>query len=92
MEMYADIDSRAGVLEPEDMVGIKYRREKLLGMRTRLDTKCRTLREQLSGKTLDESKPQEISCELGQREKLLLPIYNQISVQFANLHDISRSE
>ncbi len=28
--MYADVNSRAGVLEPEGMVGIKYRREKLL--------------------------------------------------------------
>ena len=89
MEMYADVDSRAGVLEPEGMVGIKYRREKLLGTMTRLDAKCRALREQLSDKTLDESKHQEISCELGQRERLLLPIYNQITVQFADLHDRS---
>ena len=30
MEMYADVNARAGVLEPQGMVGIKFRREKLL--------------------------------------------------------------
>ena len=55
----------------------------------RLDPKCKNLREQLGDKTLDETKHQEISYELGKREKLLLPIYNQISVQFADLHDRS---
>lgn len=89
MEMYADVDSRAGVLEPEGMVGIKYRREKLLNTMSRLDAKCRSLREQLSDKNLNETKHQEISIELASREKLLLPIYNQISVQFADLHDRS---
>lgn len=89
MEMYADVESRAGVLEPEGMVGIKYRREKLLATMARLDPKCKNLREQLGDKTLDETKHQEISYELGKREKLLLPIYNQISVQFADLHDRS---
>jgi acetyl-CoA carboxylase carboxyltransferase component len=37
MEMYADEDSRGGVLEPEGIVGIKYRREKQIETMARLD-------------------------------------------------------
>ncbi len=37
MEMYADVDARAGVLEPEGIVEIKMRRDKLLGLMERLD-------------------------------------------------------
>ena len=89
MEMYADKDSRAGVLEPEGMVGIKYRREKLLGTMNRLDPAYKSLREQLSNKDLNVDEHKEISKKLALREKLLLPIYNQISIQFADLHDRS---
>lgn len=89
MEMYADKESRAGVLEPEGMVGIKYRREKLLATMARLDDKCKELREKLSDKNLSSEEQQELSAQLLQREKQLLPIYTQISVQFADLHDRS---
>ena len=37
MEMYADEDARGGVLEPEGIVGIKYRRDKQLETMARLD-------------------------------------------------------
>ncbi|CCF60308.1 hypothetical protein KAFR_0J02440 [Kazachstania africana CBS 2517] len=89
MEMYADVDSRAGVLEPEGMVGIKYRREKLLNTMSRLDDKYRALKEQLSNRQLTSEEHQQISIKLAEREKHLLPIYSQISVQFADLHDRS---
>lgn len=89
MEMYADKESRAGVLEPEGMVGIKYRREKLLTTITRLDETYRNLKEKLSDKTLSGEEHQNISIELAEREKVLIPIYSQISVQFADLHDRS---
>ncbi|CCD26626.1 uncharacterized protein NDAI_0I00570 [Naumovozyma dairenensis CBS 421] len=90
MEMYADKDSRAGVLEPEGMVGIKYRREKLLGTMARLDEKYKTLREKLSNKDLSVEEHQDISKQLLIRERQLMPIYNQISIQFADLHDRSQ--
>ncbi|CCK72032.1 uncharacterized protein KNAG_0I02460 [Huiozyma naganishii CBS 8797] len=89
MEMFADVESRAGVLEPEGMVGIKYRREKLLGTMARLDPVCKELRAQLADKSLSSAEHQEISKKLGAREKQLFPIYNQISIQFADLHDRS---
>ncbi|SCW00349.1 LAFE_0C02234g1_1 [Lachancea fermentati] len=89
MEMYADINARAGVLEPEGMVGIKYRREKLLSTMARLDDKYKSLKEQLSDDSLTADQHQEIANQLADREKILLPIYHQITVQFADLHDRS---
>ena len=89
MEMYADVDSRAGVLEPAGMVGIKYRREKLLNTMARLDEKYKNLKEKLSEKGLSAEEHQKASVELAQREKELLPIYHQITLQFADLHDRS---
>ncbi|GAV53882.1 hypothetical protein ZYGR_0AK03840, partial [Zygosaccharomyces rouxii] len=89
MEMYADKDSRAGVLEPAGMVGVKYRREKLLSTMVRLDDTYRSLKEKLSDASLSPEEHQEISQKLSIREKQLLPIYSSISVQFADLHDRS---
>ena len=89
MEMYADVESRAGVLEPEGMVGIKYRREKLISTMARLDDTYAALKKQLGDSTLSAEQHQEVSAKLAAREKALLPIYQQISVQFADLHDRS---
>lgn len=89
MEMYADVDSRAGVLEPEGMVGIKYRRDKLLGTMERLDPKYAELKKKMGEKNLSPEAYSEVSKQLTTREKHLLPIYAQISVQFADLHDRS---
>ncbi|AAS50436.1 AAR071Wp [Eremothecium gossypii ATCC 10895] len=87
MEMYADSDSRAGVLEPAGMVGIKYRREKLLKTMERLDAKYKELKDSLSDSSLSSEEHQKLANELAAREKLLLPIYQQVSIQFAGLHD-----
>ncbi|AET37860.1 acetyl-CoA carboxylase ACC1 Ecym_2107 [Eremothecium cymbalariae DBVPG len=89
MEMYADVESRAGVLEPEGMVGIKYRREKLLNTMSRLDKQYRSLKDQLADSSLSSEQHQELAKQLAAREKHLLPIYQQITVQFAGLHDKS---
>ncbi|SCU82993.1 LAMI_0C01618g1_1 [Lachancea mirantina] len=89
MEMYADVNSRAGVLEPEGMVGIKYRREKLLSTMARLDEKYKSLKAQLAVPSITPEKHSELSAELVARERVLLPIYHQITVQFADLHDRS---
>ncbi|KAG7265279.1 hypothetical protein CRUP_008184 [Coryphaenoides rupestris] len=65
MEMYADKDSRGGVLEPEGTVEIKFRRKDLLNPAER----------------------KELETKLKEREEFLLPIYHQVAVQFADLHD-----
>lgn len=89
MEMYADVDSRAGVLEPEGMVGIKYRRDKLLATMARLDPTYAELKAKLVNSSVSSDEHSQISAKLVARENALLPIYSQISVQFADLHDRS---
>lgn len=101
--MYADKDSRGGVLEPEGTVEIKYRFKDLKKTINRLDAKCIELHKKISSETVQlQSKETEFSAseltalkqrihalekELEAREKYLTPVYHQISVQFADLHD-----
>ena len=89
MEMYADYNCRAGVLEPEGMVGIKYRRDKLLSTMARLDPTYRNLRAKASSKEISEEERASVSRQLSEREAKLMPIYSQIAIQFADLHDRS---
>ncbi|KAI4160750.1 MAG: hypothetical protein LQ342_005463 [Letrouitia transgressa] len=87
MEMYADEDARGGVLEPEGIVNIKYRRERQLETMARLDDTYASLKKALSDKSLSPEKQTEIKNQMTERENLLLPVYSQISLQFADLHD-----
>lgn len=89
MEMYADEDARGGVLEPEGIVNIKFRRDKQLDTMARLDPTYASLRAQLSDKSkvLSPTEMSEIKKQMTEREQLLLPVYSQISLQFADLHD-----
>lgn len=87
MEMYADEDSRGGVLEPEGIVGIKYRRDKQLDTMARLDAKYGELRRSLADDSLTKEQLSEVKTQMAAREELLLPVYTQIALQFADLHD-----
>ena len=87
MEMHADTKSRAGVLEPEEMVEIKFRKPQLLSTMKRLDETYRNLKKSLDDPTISEMQKQEIKIHLDAREQELLPIYSQIAIQFADLHD-----
>lgn len=88
MEMYADEEARAGVLEPEGMVGIKYRKDKLIATMRRLDPTYGELARKIDeDKDLTDKEVAALRVQLNEREKLLLPVYQQISVQFADLHD-----
>ena len=87
MEMYADEDARAGVLEPEGIIGIKYRRDRQLDTMARLDPTYADLRASLNSKDLTADDQANIKVKLTERETLLLPVYNQIALQFADLHD-----
>ena len=87
MEMYADEDARGGVLEPEGIVNIKYRREKQLETMARLDPTYGRLRAQLARRDLSQDAQSEIKVKITEREKLLGPVYLQIALQFADLHD-----
>lgn len=89
MEMYADEDSRGGVLEPEGLVGIKYRKERQLETMARNDPTYGALKRKLNDPETPKDKLQSIKAEMNEREKLLLPVYGQIAIQFADLHDRS---
>ncbi|CAB1321598.1 unnamed protein product [Coregonus sp. 'balchen'] len=77
MELYADRESRGGVLEAEGTVEIKYRRKDLLKTMRRIDSVYAGLAEQLGKQP----------AKLRAREEFLLPIYHQVAVQFVDLHD-----
>ncbi|PYH45867.1 acetyl-CoA carboxylase ACC1 [Aspergillus saccharolyticus JOP 1030-1] len=87
MEMYADEEARGGVLEPEGIVNIKYRRDKQLDTMARLDPTYGELRRSLEDATLSKEQLSEIKAKMAAREEQLLPVYLQIALQFADLHD-----
>jgi acetyl-CoA carboxylase / biotin carboxylase 1 len=87
MEMYADEESRGGVLEPEGIVNIKYRRDKQLETMARLDPIYAKLRAQSLEKGLSQEALSAIKLKMTEREQLLGPVYQQIALQFADLHD-----
>ena len=88
MEMYADIEARGGVLEPEGMIGIKYRKDKQLETMARLDPTYAALKKQMTANpNLPKDELEALKKKMTIREKQLLPVYSQISLQFADLHD-----
>ncbi|KDE05599.1 acetyl-CoA carboxylase [Microbotryum lychnidis-dioicae p1A1 Lamole] len=87
MEMYADESARAGVLEPEGIVEIKLRKDKLVAMMERLDEPYRTLKAKTVDASLSAADVTAAKNELANREKILMPLYSQIALQFADLHD-----
>uniref|UniRef100_A0AAX7SUC5 acetyl-CoA carboxylase n=1 Tax=Astatotilapia calliptera TaxID=8154 RepID=A0AAX7SUC5_ASTCA len=87
MEMYADKDSRGGVLEPEGTVEIKFRRKDLVKTMRRVDPVYMGLAEKLGTPELSPPDRKELETKLKEREEFLLPIYHQVAVQFADLHD-----
>jgi len=87
MEMYADEDSRGGVLEPEGIVGIKYKKERQLDTMARLDPTYSELKAKLNAENTPQDQLKAIKAQMTEREQKLLPIYGQIALQFADLHD-----
>ena len=87
MEMYADEEARGGILEPEGIVNIKFRRDKQLDTMARLDFTYGELRRSLDNKSLSQEQISDIKVKLAEREEKLLPVYLQIALQFADLHD-----
>ncbi|KAI8815908.1 acetyl-CoA carboxylase [Fimicolochytrium jonesii] len=85
MEMYAEEQSRGGVLEPQGIVEIKFRRPQMIAAMERLDPEYRALKRQLAEATPDAKAHLQAAVE--RREKDLLPVYHQVAVEFADLHD-----
>ncbi|KAM4709981.1 acetyl-CoA carboxylase 2 isoform 2-T2 [Discoglossus pictus] len=87
MELYADKESRGGVLEAEGTVEIRFRRKDLIKTMRRIDAEYAQIVEQLGTPELSDIKRKELEKKLKAREELLLPIYHQVAVKFADLHD-----
>ena len=79
MEMYADVESRGGILEPPGICEVKFRSKDQLAAMHRLDPILATLDEE----------PEANKEEIKKREANLLPMYTQVAHEFADLHDRS---
>lgn len=86
MEMYADEESRGGVLEPEGIVEIKYRADKQRATMARLDKQYSQLLAQSKDAT-DLVAQAQARNALAAREKELAPAFHGIAVHYSDLHD-----
>lgn len=87
MEMYADVDARAGVLEPEGIIEIKMRRDKMQGLMERLDSTYSSLRRDSKDASKSAEERAAASSALTERETFLQPTYKQIALLYADLHE-----
>ena len=87
MEMYADVEARAGVLEPEGIVEIKMRRDKILKLMERLDPSYASLKKASVDKSKTAEELADATKVLAKRETLLQPTYKQIALLDADLHE-----
>ncbi len=86
MEMYADKDSRGGILEPPGICEVKFRAADQVTAMHRLDPVLQALDgEVLNAKT--EADATRLKAQVKEREEALLPLYLQVAHEFADLHD-----
>ncbi|KAI8847215.1 acetyl-CoA carboxylase [Chytridium lagenaria] len=78
MEMYAEEEARGG---------IKFRKPQLLAAMDRLDPTYKDLKKRLRDTSLLVEARADLQAQIDQREKQLLPVFHQVAVQFADLHD-----
>lgn len=89
MEMYADSQSRGGILEPPGICEVKYRSQDQKATMHRLDDSLVELDELLAN-THDDSgdtMTSNIAKDIKAREKVLGSVYLQVAHEFADLHD-----
>jgi acetyl-CoA carboxylase/biotin carboxylase 1 len=87
MEMYATKGTaRGNVLEANGAASVKYREKDLLQTMRRVDEKLIDLYSIINSSD-DAEQIESIRNEIKKREKSLLPVYEQIAVQFCELHD-----
>jgi len=87
MEMYADVESRGGILEPAGIVEVKFRQPDQVKMMHRLDEQLVSLDKQLEASLSSENEVGELEATIAAREEALKPLYTQIACEFADLHD-----
>ncbi|XP_026541261.1 acetyl-CoA carboxylase 2 isoform X1 [Notechis scutatus] len=87
VELYADKESRGGILEAEGTVEIKFRKKELLKAMRRVDATYAQIAQQLSSPDLSQGERRDLEKQLKRREDDLLPVFHQAAVHFADLHD-----
>ncbi|KAL1495877.1 hypothetical protein AB1Y20_014521 [Prymnesium parvum] len=89
MEMYADTNARGGILEPPGICDVKFRRPDLVKTMHRLDSKLQQLEAEraVAEESLAEEEADALRKQIESRVNALLPLYTQISYEFADLHD-----
>jgi acetyl-CoA carboxylase / biotin carboxylase 1 len=86
MEFYAAEDARGGVLEATGAASIKYRDKEIRETATRVDPVLEQLNAELQC-CENETERKILSSKIFHREKLVLGVFRQIAVHFADLHD-----
>jgi len=91
MEMYADVESRGGILEPAGIVEVKFRTPQQKELMHRLDPELQQLDAMLESTASAEvgvgTPAQDVEAKIRVREEKLAPLYTQIACEFADLHD-----
>jgi acetyl-CoA carboxylase/biotin carboxylase 1 len=85
MEMYADQESRGGILEPPGICEVKFRKPDQVKAMHRLDEELIAMDAKLAKAGGEESA--SLKAQIAKREEMLLPLYTQIAHEFADLHD-----
>ncbi|PSN52685.1 Acetyl-CoA carboxylase [Blattella germanica] len=75
MEMYADPESRGGVLEPEGIVEIKFRAKDLVKTMQRIDPVITSKKNEMQSMSAEQKAL--VEREISDREKFLTPMYHQ---------------
>lgn len=78
---------RGGVLEPEGIVEIKFRAKDLLKAMHRIDPMIISMKADLQSVNLPQEQRLQLEQQIVDREKFLMPMYHQVAVHFADLHD-----
>ncbi|CAB9496759.1 Acetyl-CoA carboxylase 1 [Seminavis robusta] len=86
MEMYADPDSRGGILEPAGITEIKFRMPDQVKMMHANDAELKVLDSEVEACESEEDKD-AIKAQIAAREEALKPVYLQAATEFADLHD-----
>ncbi|XP_065216768.1 acetyl-CoA carboxylase isoform X5 [Planococcus citri] len=87
IEMYADPDSRGGVLEPEGIVEIKFKEKDIKKTIHRIDPVILKLKSELSNSDASSEDKSRLESMINEREQALKPMFHQVAVHFADLHD-----
>jgi acetyl-CoA carboxylase/biotin carboxylase 1 len=82
MEMYADVESRGGILEPAGAVDLLWKDPQLIALMHANDT-------QLAALDAQAAAGKDVAAQIAAREKALKPIYTQIATAYCDLHDKS---